>query len=114
MEPPFGNELFFGVILNYLHRASKYDLCFMYLVIFIYWTFLSQKKEIKTVEPQPKGYLSLYDLAYIHDTTEWEVFRVWTMVLNMEPKTQFDEDDLFRLNRILCPVLEPWEILKKQ
>ncbi len=59
---------------------------------------------------QPKGYLSLYDLAYIHDTTEHEVFRVWTMVLNMEPKEQFDGDDLFRLNRILSPVPEPWEM----
>lgn len=61
-------------------------------------------------DPQPKGYLSLYDLAYIHGTTEHEVFRVWTMVLNMEPKTRFDGDDLFRLNRILSPVPEPWEI----
>jgi len=63
---------------------------------------------------QPKGYLSLYDLAYIHDTTEQEVFRVWVMVLNMEPKTRFDGDDLFRLNRILSPVPEPWEVAKRE
>ncbi len=59
---------------------------------------------------QPKGYLSLYDLAYIHDPTEQEVLRVWVMVLDMEPKTRFDGDDLFRLNRILSPVPEPWEV----
>ena len=58
----------------------------------------------------PKGYLSLYDLAYIHDTTEHEVFWVWTMVLNMEPKEQFDGEDLRKVNRILSPVPEPWEI----
>ena len=59
---------------------------------------------------QPKGYLSLYDLAYIHGTTEQEVFRVWVMVLNMEPKEQFDYQDLLKVNRILSPVPEPWEI----
>jgi len=63
--------------------------------------------------PQPKGYLSLYDLAYIHGTTEQEVFRVWVMVLDMEPKDQFDSVDLFRINRILSPGPEPWEITKK-
>ena len=66
-----------------------------------------------SADPQPKGYLSLYDLAYIHDTTEQEVFRVWTMVLNMEPKTQFDGEDLLKVNRILSPVPEPWEIPHK-
>ena len=59
---------------------------------------------------QPKGYLSLYDLAYIHDTTEQEVFRVWVDVLKMEPKKQFGGEDLFQVNRILSPVPEPWEI----
>jgi len=63
-------------------------------------------------DPQPKGYLSLYDLAYIHDTTEQEVFRVWTMVLKMEPKEQFDGKDLFKVNRILSPVPEPWEVAR--
>ena len=40
-----------------------------------------------SVDAQLKGYLSLYDLAYIHDTTEQEVLRVWIEVLQMEPKT---------------------------
>ena len=62
------------------------------------------------MEPQPKGYLSLYDLAYIHGTTEHEVLRVWVDVLKMEPNEQFDGEDLFRINRILSPVPEPWEI----
>ena len=53
---------------------------------------------------QPKGYLSLYDLAYIHDTTEQEVLRVWADVLKMEPKEQFDGEDLLKVNRILSPV----------
>ncbi len=60
--------------------------------------------------PQPKGYLSLYDLAYIHDTTEQEVLRVWVDVLKMEPKEQFGYEDLFKVNRILSPVPEPWGI----
>ncbi len=59
---------------------------------------------------QPKGYLSLYDLAYIHETTEQEIFRVWVDVLKMEPKERFDGENLFRINRILSPVPEPWEI----
>ena len=61
-------------------------------------------------DPQPKGYLSLYDLAYIHGTTEQDVFRVWVDVLKMEPKEQFGYEDLFKVNRILSPVPEPWEI----
>ena len=71
---------------------------------------MSRERIIFPMGPQPKGYLSLYDLAYIHDTTEQEVLRVWTMVLNMEPKEQFDGEDLFRINRILSPVPEPWQI----
>ena len=59
---------------------------------------------------QPKGYLSLYDLSYIHGTTEQEVFRVWVMVLGMEPKEQFGYEDLLKVNRILSPVPESWEI----
>ncbi len=59
---------------------------------------------------QPKGYLSLYDLAYIHGTTEQEVLRVWVQVLNMEPKERFNGEDLLKVNRILSPVPEPWEI----
>ena len=59
---------------------------------------------------QPKGYLSLYDLAYIHGTTEQEVLRVWVDVLKMEPKKQFDYQDLLKVNRILSPVPEPWEM----
>ncbi len=62
---------------------------------------------------QPKGYLSLYYLAYIHDTTEQEVFRVWVDVLKMEPKEQFGYEDLLKVNRILSPVPEPWEIPNK-
>ncbi len=64
-------------------------------------------------DPQPKGYLSLYDLAYIHDTTEQEVLRVWVDVLNVEPKEQFNGEDLLKVNRILSPVPEPWEIPNK-
>ena len=48
--------------------------------------------------------------AYIHETTEKEVLRVWIEVLKMEPKEQFGFDDLVKLNRILSPVPEPWEI----
>ena len=62
------------------------------------------------MDPQPKGYLSLYDLAYIHETTEEEVLRVWVDVLKMEPKEQFGYEDLLKVNRILSPVLEPWVI----
>ncbi len=63
-----------------------------------------------SVGPEPKGYLSLYDLAYIHDTTEHEVLRVLVDVLKMKPKEQFDYNDLLKVNRILSPVPEPWEI----
>ena len=59
---------------------------------------------------QPKGYLSLYDLAYIHETSEEEVLRVWVEVLKEEPKERFDCNDLLKVNRILSPVPEPWEI----
>ena len=71
---------------------------------------MSQERLIFPMGLQPKGYLSLYDLAYIHDTTEQEVFRVWVIVLNMEPKEQFGYEDLLKVNRILSPVPEPWEI----
>jgi len=71
---------------------------------------MSHKRIKFPIGPQPKGYLSLYDLAYIHDTTEQEVFRVWVDVLKMEPKEQFGFEDLFKVNRILSPVPEPWEI----
>ena len=71
---------------------------------------MNKKSFQLTSDPQPKGYLSLYDLAYIHDTTEQEVFLVWVQVLNMEPKERFDGEDLFKVNRILSPVPEPWEI----
>ncbi len=73
---------------------------------------MSQERIIFPMGPQPKGYLSLYDLAYIHDTTEQEVLRVWVDVLKMEPKERFYGEDLFRINRILSPVPEPWEISK--
>ena len=63
-----------------------------------------------SVGGQPKGYLSLYDLAYIHETTEEEVLRVWVEVLKAEPKERFDFKDLLMVNRILSPVPEPWEI----
>ena len=59
---------------------------------------------------QTQGYLSLYDLAYIHGTTEQEVLRVWGDVLQMEPKERFDYQDLLKVNRILSPVPEPWEV----
>lgn len=71
---------------------------------------MSQNPLKLPVGPQPKGYLSLYDLAYIHETTEQEVFRVWVQVLNMEPKEQFGYEDLLKVNRILSPVPEPWEV----
>ena len=58
---------------------------------------MSHKRLHFPVGPQPKGYLSLYDLAYIHDTTEQEVFRVWVIVLNMEPKEQFVYEDLLKV-----------------
>lgn len=66
------------------------------------------------MKTQPKGYLSLYDLAYIHETTEQEVFRVWVSVLNKEPKEQFGWEDLLKVNQILSPVPEPREILHEE
>ncbi len=71
---------------------------------------MSQERMTFPMPTQPKGYLSLYDLAYIHDTTEQEVLRVWVDVLKMEPKEQFGYEDLFQVNQILSPVPEPWEI----
>ena len=62
------------------------------------------------VNPQPKGYLSLYDLAYIHGTTKQKVLRVWVDVLKMEPKERFDCQDLLKVNRILSPGPKPWEV----
>ncbi len=71
---------------------------------------MSQERMKFPMGPQPKGYLSLYDLAYIHDTTEQEVLRVWVEVLKAAPKEQFGFEDLLKVNRILSPVPEPWEI----
>ena len=63
-----------------------------------------------SVGAQPNAFLSLFDLAYIHETTEQEVLRVWVEVLKMEPKEGFDYKDLLKVNRILSSVPEPWEV----
>ncbi len=70
--------------------------------------------------PEPTGYFTLHDLAYIHGTTEAEVLRVVVEVLGLPPKDRFDSQEFLRrcgipqaggvgarLWRSICPVRHP-------
>jgi len=60
--------------------------------------------------PEPTGYFTLHDLAYLHGTTEAEVLRVVVEVLGLPPKDRFDGQEFLKVNRILGPLPEPHEI----
>ena len=72
---------------------------------------MSEFSEFPTHELSNLPPLSVLDLAVIHGTTEKEVRRVAT-TLNIPPNGPFDAEDFFRINRILMPVPEPYEILQ--
>ncbi len=60
--------------------------------------------------PEPTGYFTLHDLAYLHGTTEADVLRIVVDVLGLPPKDRFDGQEFLKVNRILGPVPEPHEI----
>ncbi len=59
--------------------------------------------------PEPTGYFTLHDLAYLHGTTEAEVPRVVVEVLGLPAKARFDSQEFLKVNRILGLVPEPHE-----
>ncbi len=64
--------------------------------------------------PEPKGYFTVDDLAYLHGTAEAEVLRLVVEVLGLPPKDRFDSQEFLKVNRILGPVPEPGEIRQEK
>lgn len=56
---------------------------------------------------------SLSDIAQLHETTKEEVKRVATS-LSLQPEGTFETEDFYRLNKVLMPVREPYQVTRRK